>query len=242
MNQAGQFLVNLNIANYFSSLTFSTNIVVSNAFCFNPILSITNRSSLFYSPTIYNRSNLFFIETTTVINCTDNLNNTKTWFIYKTDPLSGARGAQVKLTNNPTVNYAEIVIQPNSLSYGLYRFLYQVSMSGPNTVAFMNQIDTYIKIIPSGIVVSAFNNGLNEIRRGLSQNIVLDPVTNSYDLDNLISTSALNFKFYCQILDDGIARGFSYLTLHTKIDLLMFKKNPSLSNSIFSCFNDKCKF
>ena len=68
------------------------------------------------------------------------------------NPLNGFEEQSVVINNNPTINYAELVLQPQTLAYGLYRFIYTVTMTNNN---FTSQIDTYIQVIPSGLVISA---------------------------------------------------------------------------------------
>ena len=241
-NISGLYQVTFSVANYLSSSTISTNITVSNADCSLPQLTILNRAPSFFAPVEQKRTDLFTVLSTTTINCANSLSNTKKWLIYRVDPISGAIGSQVTLVNNPTIDYAEIVIQPNSLTYGLYKFIYQVSMYGGNTGIFVSQIDTFVKIVPTGIAVMSLANGVSEISRGLQQEIVLDPTTFSYDMDYLVSPKLLTFKFYCQILDAGFSRGFPLQGVNKKIDLMMFKNNLTLAmNNATSCFDDSCK-
>ena len=233
-----QFVIT--IRNSISAVTVYTNVTVSNSPCTTPILEIKNQASNFFSPAVYTRSNLFsLLSNTTVYSCCGKLDNFKTWLVYKADPLSGKLLTQVNLTNNPTVNFAQIVIKPNTLNYGLYSFVYQVTMTG-GPEPFINQIQSFVQIVPTGFVVFTFPNGMAEITRGMNQIINLNPVQYSYDKDNLTPAKSLNFKFYCQILDQGVQKGFPMLSSTKMIDLMMFKTNSTyaarMSNAT-TCFN-----
>jgi len=157
--------------------------------------------------------------------------------------LTGINEKQIFLDNNPTVNYAEMVIQPNSLAYGLYRFVYTVKMTGPNLNNFQSQIDTFIQVIPSGLVISALKSsqpmygGTIEITRGYDQQIQFDPFLNSYDIDSIAIMTSLTFKYSCQIIDSSIELGYPQIPgTNQMIYLDDFKQNSSLTY-LNTCFN-----
>jgi hypothetical protein len=72
------------------------------------------------------RTDMIILSGTTELNCTSGLANQKQWYLYKVNDQTGALGAQISLSSNPTVNYAQLVIQPSTLSFGLYSAIYQV--------------------------------------------------------------------------------------------------------------------
>ena len=157
--------------------------------------------------------------------------------------LTGIYEQQIFLTDNPTVNYAELVIQPNSLAYGLYRFVYTVKMTGTNSNSFQSQIDTFIQVIPSGLVISALKSsqpiygGTIEITRGFDQQIQFNPFINSYDIDSIAIMTSLTFKYSCQIIDSNIQMGYPQIPgTNQMIYLDDFKLNSSLS-SLNTCFD-----
>lgn len=87
----GLLTVEIQIQNSLESLTLSTNInVLANLIdCQNPVLSIDNRSPLFYAPSIHKRNELFRLTTNTEIKCNASLENKKEWLVYSIDDKTG---------------------------------------------------------------------------------------------------------------------------------------------------------
>ena len=145
--------------------------------------------------------------------------------------------------SNPTVNYADLVVQPNTFNYGLYRFVYRVVMLNTRNAQFQEEVDTFIRIVPSGLVVSSIagsqttGGGTYEITRGSKQAIVLNPVLYSFDLDGVKAISGLEFKFYCQVIEYGVEMGYPLAAVDAKIDLSMFKSNAYNMSDVKTCFD-----
>ena len=120
------------------------------------------------------------IVTSTKLLC-PSLSNVKQWTIYK---LTGQNEQEIQIKNNPTLNYAELVLQPQTLDYGLYRFVFTVTML--NT-AQQGQANAFLQIIPSGLVLSTLKQsqpmfgGRIEIYRGVNQKIDFNPFLFTYD-------------------------------------------------------------
>jgi hypothetical protein len=157
--------------------------------------------------------------------------------------MTGKAQQKMVINNNPTLNYAELVLQPQTLDYGVYRVLYTLKMSGANLTSFQSQIDTFIQIIPSGLVISALRSsqpmygGTIEITRGFYQQIQFNPFLNTYDIDSVAVITSLTFKYSCQIIDSNIQNGYPQIPgTNQLIYLDDFKINSSLS-SLNSCFN-----
>lgn len=209
------------------------------------------RCAVFNISKTYKRSQLIDIVSITTINCNLSLANQKQWLVYRINELTGQFEKQVTLTNNPTINYAELVLQPNTLDYGIYQIIYKVTMLNTGPTLYESQIDTFIKIVPSGLILSSLSQsqpmygGTIEITRGLAQTIAFDPFLFSYDIDAVAVITSLTFKYYCQVIDNTIQSG--YVTMpgsNFKIDLLTFKANNSLNalmNIDQTCFNTSGK-
>jgi hypothetical protein len=70
--------------------------------------------------------------------------------------MTGFDEEQIDLNTNPSLAYAELVLQPQTLSYGLYRIVFTATQIFSNsTEKLSNSIDTFIEIIPSGLVISS---------------------------------------------------------------------------------------
>ena len=206
-------------------------------------MDIVSRSYPYNNSKIYKKSDFIDIKSETTLKCKFSLINEKSWVIYMLNELTGINEQQIFLTDNPTVNYAELVIQPNTLAYGLYRFVYTVKMTGTNSNSFQSQIDTFIQVIPSGLVISALKSsqpiygGTIEITRGFDQQIQFNPFINSYDIDSIAIMTSLTFKYSCQIIDSNIQMGYPQIPgTNQMIYLDDFKLNSSLS-SLNTCFN-----
>ena len=115
------------------------------------------------------------------------------------------------MSTNPTSKQSGIVIQPLSLLYGLYQFVYNVVLTAttPNgtITAPPVQLSSYVRIVPTGISVYVFPQRLRLINRGLNDSIPFEPRTYSFDLDNLTDTSRLTYTYTCEIVDNGLDMG-----------------------------------
>ena len=140
-------------------------------------------------------------------------------------------GLLIDLTSNPTLSTSGIVIQSNTLYYGIYEFKFKVDILVLSTRKnFSVESTTYIQIIPSGLAVYALANGIQIITIGNEQSLILNPLAFSFDFDNLAFMDNLTYKFYCSPV---------YLnTWSNTIDLAEYTKNSSLiMNSSQTCFS-----
>jgi hypothetical protein len=175
----------------------------------------------------------------TKIKCASTLSNEKQWLIYKLNEVTGNVESRIDLINNPTLNYADLVIQPKSLEYGVYKIVYKVIMS--NT-SFYEQVETFLKIEPSGLVLSSLRlmrpmyGGVIEITRGLNQTISFDPYLFTQDLDQVAVISGLKFKYSCQLVDSNVVQSGGGGSEYAQIYLSDLKLNASLK-PFDKCFN-----
>ena len=178
----------------------------------------------------------------TNLNCTTSLSNIKKWKIFSVNELTGQIQYEVvTLKNNPTLNYAELALQPKTLSYGLYKFEYNVTMQIDSNLTSLDF--TYLKIVPSGLVLSTLKlsqpmyGGTIQITRGQNQIIQFDPFLFTYDIDGIAVITSLPFKYACQIIDSNLPQGFPKLPSTSEaIDLFNLKANASLFQYL-TCFN-----
>ena len=203
-------------------------------------MEIESRTPLYTKPRIQTKSDLFSLNGITTINCNTSLSNQKKWLIFKVDEITGQDLEQItqSLKNNPTIDYAELVIQSQTLTYGLYRFVFTSSMNDMTS----SQIDTFVKIIPSGLVLSTLSlsqpmyGGTIEITRGWNQSIKFNPFLNTYDIDSVAVITSLSFKYSCQIIDSNVEQGYPQMPGTNKtIYLNEFKSNQNLI-SFLKCF------
>ena len=195
-------------------------------------MNIEPRATYSSEPTIYKRSDLFSLIGLTTLNCNATLSNQKKWLIYLEK-----NGELITLNDNPTLNYAELVIQPQTLAYGLYKIVYSVNNDDSNF-----EVDTYVQIVPSGLIVSSLSlaqpmyGGIIEIIRGSNQSISFNPFLNTIDLDNICVITTLTFKYSCQSIDSNSPNGYPKSENNQTIHLDEFQTNSSLLKYL-QCFN-----
>ena len=147
------------------------------------------------------------------------------------------------LSSNPTSSSAQLVIPANTLSYGVYEFIFQVTatITSSNIVLASNIQSVYIEIIPTGLAVFAIANGVSGFVIGYQQTYTLSPGLFTIDFDYIVSPSSLNFTFYCStVMLNGLN---SFSTTSNSYDLMTYKMNTSLPmNSNQTCFPSNGNF
>jgi hypothetical protein len=120
--------------------------------------------------------------------------------------------------------------------------------------AYWSEIDHYIEIVPSGLIVTAFEgqfqDGTFEISRGTNQTITLDPVKYSIDLDGLVNKKTLKFWYYCRLIQNETELEYPRNSMNKLVDLLTIQNNYDndteirglLYNNSNSCFKSPTDF
>ena len=174
-----------------------------------------------------NRSSLFSLKSSIFFDCNVSYSLAYKWSLFRNDT-----GQYIDLSSNPTWQTTELVMQPFQLLYGLYEFVIQVRVS---VTSVTRSTSKFVLIMPTGIAVFGIPNGVSGLLIGSLQSVVLDPRTNSIDLDRLYSPSLLHYTFYCQMYSTNTLTNLaSNIT-----DLLTYKMN-SFSNQ--TCFKSPGKF
>ena len=175
------------------------------------------------NPSQIYRSKLFSLSTQLYFACNYSYTLTNVWQLTRLDVPQN-----IDLSLNPTWQSSELVIQANTLAYGLYAFSFnvQISMltSGNLNGNQTSSVTTYVQIIPTGLAVFAVQNGRSNLLIGSSQVYVLDPLTYSFDFDSVVSMSSLTFVFYCNTVDLTLGP----VQTQNTIDLLTYKSNSKL--------------
>ena len=173
------------------------------------------------------RSNLFTVSSVISFYCKTNFTYENKWKLTKIDLNTFADLSTIDLSSNPSSQLSELVLNENTLAYGLYRFQFQVVVKfNGNKQISSNLAETFIEIIPTGLAVFAIENGVSSVLIGTKQSFDLQPSVFSSDFDNIIQPSELNFTFYCQTVNLSDQNSIS--TQASKIDLLSFKNNQTL--------------
>ena len=205
--------------------------------CQNLNVNIADQSLNSSSPTLFKQNDFIQWTGQTTINSSSSLLNQKGWTIFK---VIVPNEQQLFINNNPTVNYADLVLQPQTLSNGLYKIVFTVTMIDTNC---SSSAYTFIRIIPSGLVLSSLKlsqpmyGGTIEITRGQNQPIKFDPYLFTYDIDSVVVITSLTFKYSCQVIESNNPKGYPLQPgTNQTIHLDKFKSNPSLSR-LNTCFN-----
>ena len=186
------------------------------------------------------RSKLFSVVVNTYFECSLDFNDIKQWTIYKlNNKLNENDPSSIELidiSSNPTKSNSELVFKPNTLLYGIYKLYFKNTIIFNSNQQVSTDIPQYIEIIPTGIQVMVFENGVNEISYGYEQDIELNPGLYSIDNDLLAQPSNLNFTFYCR---PGISNDLNEFSTLSKIDKVYFGTNGKLLliQGKPSCFN-----
>ncbi len=207
--------------------------------CSKPILTLQEIFNQSNPKEIY-RSKVFSLSPIIYFACNAPYSSRHTWSLSKID-WSSLSWQAISMSVYPTASSVELVIQANTLAYGLYRFKFQVDITEKSNLLLSNNIETFIQIIPTGLNVFAIRNGIKNQLIGYNQEFTLSPAEYSKDLDDLILPSSLSFKFYCRTLNLNNNFKSSQINL---IDLMTTLKTvPSLPmNRTTTCFSSTSNF
>lgn len=189
------------------------------------------------APCLIYRSNSFSVSSVISFYGSSNFTLQNYWTLNEVDPKTLTNLNDVDLSKNPTSKSSELVIKENTLTYGLYKFQYQVIATFNKISEISSNIpETFIKIIPTGLAVFAIQNGVSNILIGSLQSFNLQPSVYSIDFDNLIQPSELNFTYYCKTVD--LSDPNSINASVGSIDLLTFKNQALIMDRNLSCFGN----
>ncbi len=199
-------------------------------------MDIVNRVNFFQQPQVYTKDTFITIVSQTKLSCINSLANLKEWSIFIVNNMTGIDEKQIYLNTNPTLAYAKLVLQPQTLSYGSYRIIFTATQILTNsTEKLSNSIFTFIRIVPSGLVISSLKlsrpmfGGTIEITRGSSQSIQFDPYLFTYDIDGIAVITGLKFVYSCQIVNQAMTATVRSSTLDTCFN----GTNNGLGNLLF---------
>ena len=131
--------------------------------------------------------------------------------------------SEIDLTSNPTSSSTELLIRENTLEFGLYHFHLKVIVIFNTNKNVTNTDETFIEIIPTGLAVFALENGVSSTLIGSQQALTLSPGVFTKDMDEIITSDKLTFKFYCKTINS-----YSKNEISSSIDLAIYKNNATL--------------
>ncbi|CAF1178747.1 unnamed protein product [Adineta steineri] len=196
--------------------------LTSSSGCTLPQIQFAIYNPLISGPRIIQRSAAFSVSTTTTLNCTISLNNTKQWGIYlcnvNTQVCTQTTALIQLISQLASAKTSEIYLQTQALPTGTYLFNYTVSMT--SAPGFASSAYTYITIIRSNIQVNLLANGTSVITNGVTQTLLFQPGVFSVDPDSTyFDATSWTFAYYCRVYGLGsypMSNG-SQLTLDSTI-------------------------
>lgn len=139
------------------------------------------------SPTIFRRSQDIFIASYIELECNHSLSIIIKWTI---NSCTLNCSTVVQLNESVVTTSSELFIPAKTLPYGTYQIELTVTM-----VVYPNLTEstiTYIKIIPSNIIVNLVQFGTSMISQGYQQDLIIDPGTYSIDPDMITFNSTVS--------------------------------------------------
>ena len=132
------------------------------------------------------------------------------------------------------------MVSPNSLAYGLYKFVIRVDVLDSVYGTLSRTASEFIEIIPSGFVTYGLKSGAFSQSIGLNQTFTFSPAEFSFDLDQILQASNLNFQFYCLNVISLLPSSPSLTGVES---LIKFKNDSTLQiNSSINCFESEGSF
>jgi hypothetical protein len=155
--------------------------------CFSPTVTLIPGTSSLTFPVEFQRNEDFSIISFIQFNCNDSLSMNPQWSIH-----SCISNCSLPIQINPTVitTFSELYIPPQTLDYGIYELKSTVT-----TIIALNlttTASTFIKIIPSSIIVNLIQVEASMIANGFNQNLTLNPGIYSVDLDGFLFNASVS--------------------------------------------------
>ncbi|RMZ93696.1 hypothetical protein BpHYR1_019699, partial [Brachionus plicatilis] len=196
------------------------------------------------SPAIYYRADIIKFSINLKLNFIQKHEIVRSWHLFKMDEYQNF-SQPILIDENPTFKYARLLLRSNTLNYGTYklvhRILVKVNTGYLSDIQNENEhlVETYFKIVPSGIALFCLENGQDFIKIGLGQNLELNTVKYGYDMDFLATIDSLDINFYCLEKNKGQHLNYNDLIFNNTNNLIMFYNESAKSNE---CFNDTAQF
>jgi hypothetical protein len=143
------------------------------------VITLTPASSSLASPLTFRRSQAVSISSYLQLRCSASLSTTIRWTITRCTPICSS--ATLQLPASIVTTLSELLLPARTLDYGTYEVKLSVTMvAAPR---WTSTASAFVTIIPSPIVPNLMPLGTSMIVHGRSQDLRLDPGTNSIDPD-----------------------------------------------------------
>ena len=147
--------------------------------CSPPIITLIPDISSLSSPLAFRRSQDVSISSYLQLQCNASLATIIQWIITPCTPTCSSSALQ--LPSSIVTTLSELFLPARTLDYGTYQLTLTVSMTAsPQSTSTAT---AYLKITPTPIIPNLMPFGTSMIAHGRSQDLLLDPGTNSVDPD-----------------------------------------------------------
>ena len=121
------------------------------------------------------RSDVLIISSTVLFYCNVKYRYEYRWVLKKLNKLTLDPVETIDLSSNPSSKYSELQIRENTLMYGLYQVELHVDVFYNETNKLTRFAETFVEIIPMGLIVSATKNSVSQVTIGRRQSFNLEP-------------------------------------------------------------------
>ena len=147
--------------------------------CSPPTITLIPDTSSFASPLAFRRSQDVSVSSYLQLQCNGSLATIIRWTITQCTPTCSSSALQLPLSIETTLS--ELFLPARTLDYGTYQLTLAVTMAAaPQSTSTAM---AYLKITPTPITPNLMPFGTSMIAHGRSQDLLLDPGTNSVDPD-----------------------------------------------------------
>lgn len=143
--------------------------------------------SSFLSPIQFRRNQDFYFSSNIELNCNDSLSTNMRWRIYNCTSICSS---EIALDRTIVITSNELYIPSRTLPYGIYQLNLTVSMIVSSSLT--STVSAYVRITASGITANLIQLGTSMITSGSEQDLVLDPGSNSVDLDGYLFNASVS--------------------------------------------------
>ena len=159
--------------------------------CSSPIITLTPPTSSPSSPLVFQRSQEISIRSYLQLQCNASLATNISWIITRCATICSS--PPLPLPASIITTLSELFLPSRTLDYGIYELTLTVAMAvAPHLTSTAS---AYVTIKPSPITPNLMPFGTSMITQGRSQDLLLDPGTNSVDPDTTTFNASVSILF-----------------------------------------------
>lgn len=157
--------------------------------CSSPVITLTPATSSPISPLVFRRSEDISISAYLQLECNASLATDISWTLTRCTTICSS--SPLPLPASVITTLSELFLPPHTLDYGTYQLTLTVALS--TAPRLTSTAVAYMTITPSSITPNLMPFGTSMITQGRSQDLVLDPGTNSIDPDTKSFNASVSY-------------------------------------------------